>query len=395
MKSGSKNKVAVAHDYLATSGGAERVVSSLVRAFPGAPVYTSIYESKNLFPDLNSLLTDVRTSPLNKVAFFRNHYRAAMPLLAATMRRFHVDADVVICSSSGWSHGVQTSGRKVVYCHNPARWLYQTEEYTDGRRRISAAAKVMRPYLLRFDHEAAHSCTRYLANSGVVAQRIAQVYGIEAEVLPPPTTLSPSEPRQAVEGLPEGFVLCVSRLLPYKNVRSVVEAMRLLPHHKLVVAGGGPLLDELRLSAPANVRILGRVTDDELRWLYANSQGLIAAGFEDFGLTPIEAGLFGKPTACLRYGGFLDTMVEGETGLFFDEPTAPAIAATVGEMLSNRWGNESIALHASRFGEAGFRNRLQQIVHEELLFSSLPSRVPSGLGTPTQRPEYASSASPS
>ena len=154
-------------------------------------------------------------------------------------------------------------------------------------------------------------------------------------------------------------------LMPYKNVHQIIEAMTALPHLRLVVVGDGPLLQPLRAFAPSNVSVVGRVSDDEIRWLYANCSALVAASLEDFGLTPVEAGLFGKPTACLRYGGFLDTMVEGETGLFFDDPDPGAIAHTIRTVLAATWKSSVITGHAERFGVRGFQSRLRAIVAEE------------------------------
>ena len=106
----------------------------------------------------------------------------------------------------------------------------------------------------------------------------------------------------------------------------------------------------------------GRVSDAELRWLYANCRALVAASHEDFGLTPLEAAGFGKPTAALRFGGFLDTVEEGRTGVFFEEPTAEAIAAGVRELLATSWSAETAASSAARFSEARFVERLHAAV---------------------------------
>ena len=92
--------------------------------------------------------------------------------------------------------------------------------------------------------------------------------------------------------------------------------------------------------------LLGRVADEELRWLYGACLGLVAASYEDFGLTPIEAAAFGRPTAALRWGGFLDTIVEGTTGVFFDEPTPDAIAAAVDELAATSWSAGALTDHA-------------------------------------------------
>lgn len=362
--------VAIAHDYLAIMGGAERVVANMLDAFPNAPLYTSIYAPEHLYDNFAEG-RDRHTTWLSRIGFFRDHYRLSMPFLAATMRRFVVDADVVLCSSSGWSHGVRTTGRKVVYCHNPARWLYQTDEYTSGRKKVLAVgANIMKPYLQRFDRKSADSCVRYLANSRVVAERIKATYDIDAEVLPPPSSLVPGGEQTSIASIAPGFLLCVARLLPYKNVDAIISAMKLLPDHRLVVVGIGPMHEQLQAQAGPNVRLFGRATDGELRWLYATCAMLIAASHEDFGLTPVEAGMFGKPTACLRYGGYLDTMVEGETGLFFDDLTASTISNVVRRVLAIEWDAARIDRHAQRFSEVGFHSRLREIIAEELVRAS-------------------------
>ena len=119
--------IALVHDYLTQRGGAERVALSLTRAFPGAPLHTSLYEPAATFPAFAAV--DVRPLPLNRLGPLRRNHRLALPLLAPAFSRLRVDADVVICSSSGWAHGARVTGRKIVYCHTPARWLYQPGRY--------------------------------------------------------------------------------------------------------------------------------------------------------------------------------------------------------------------------------------------------------------------------
>ena len=127
---------------------------------------------------------------------------------------------------------------------------------------------------------------------------------------------------------------------------------------RLVVAGTGPQERTLRAAASANVTLAGRVTDAELRWLYANCRALVAASHEDFGLTPLEAAGFGKPTAALRFGGFLDTVEEGRTGVLFDEPTPLAIKDGLRQLLATSWVAEAAIASAARFSEERFVQRL-------------------------------------
>lgn len=354
-------RVAIVHDYLTQRGGAERVVVAMLKAFPGAPVYTSLYHADGTFDEFRSV--EIRRSFLDRFAPLRRSHRLALPLLAPAFSRLRVDADVAVCSSSGWAHGAVARGRKVVYCHTPARWLYQTDRYLGERGGAARlAVGVLGGPLRRWDRRAARTADRYLANSTVVRDRIRSIYGIEAELLPPPPALAPEGPARAVDGLDPGFLLCVSRLLPYKNVHAVVEAFTSLPSERLVVVGTGPEAERLRRVAPANVVLAGSVEDEELRWLYARSAAVVAASYEDFGLTPLEAAAFGKPSAALRWGGFVDTVAEGRTGVFFDEPEPGSIAEAVRACLRENWNVETLERHAAEFSERRFVDRLREVV---------------------------------
>jgi glycosyltransferase involved in cell wall biosynthesis len=353
-------RIALAHDYLTQRGGAERVVLSLTRAFPGAPLFTSLYDPGATFPEFAAV--DVRTLPIDRIALLRRHHRAALPLLAPSFSRLAIDADVVVCSSSGWAHGARVEGRKIVYCHTPARWLYQPDRYLRGRGRlVRGAAGALQEPLKRWDRSAALSADLYVANSTVVAERIEVLYGIEAEVVPPPPALTPDGPMEEIDDLEPGFVLCVSRLLAYKNLDAVVRAMESLPAERLVVAGSGPDEPGLRAIAGRNTTFVGRVTDAGLRWLYANCRLLVAASHEDFGLTPLEAACFGKPTVALRWGGYLDS-IEEVNGIFFDAPSPAEIAGAIRQGLGAQWNEPGIREVARRFSEDGFIRRLREIV---------------------------------
>lgn len=360
--------VAIAHDYLTQRGGAERVVLALARAFPDAPIYTTLFDPAGTFPEFAEL--DVRTSGLNRISFFRRRHRAALPVLALASSRLKIDADVVIASSSGWAHGFPTTGTKVVYCYSPARWLYQSSQYVGDRPGgfRKAVLGMLRAALKRWDKRAAAGADRYLAISTVVRERIADCYGIESDIVPAPiapevTEVDP-EPITTSWLSPEGppFLLCVSRLLPYKNVHVVMEAMRLLPDMKLVVVGRGPERARLRSMAPSNVLMLEGISDGEMRWLYEQATAVVAASFEDFGLTPLEAAAQGTPSVALRAGGFLDTVVEARTGIFFDTPEPVAIADAIKIACRHDWDEKAIRARAAEFSEARFAERIRDAI---------------------------------
>ncbi|GAA6527723.1 glycosyltransferase [Intrasporangium sp. DVR] len=355
-------RVAIAHDYLTQRGGAERVVLSILRAFPDAVIHTTLYDPDGTFPEFRE--ARIVASPLNRAARLRHDHRLALPLLPWAVSRLPVDADLVIASSSGWAHAVPATGRKLVYCHAPARWLYQAEAYLGHPPRTSVRGRALlalTPGLRRWDRRAAATADRYLVNSTVVRDRVKQAYGIDAEVLPPPFGIDPSGPSREVAELadwaPEGFHLLVSRLLPYKHVAEAVRAFDGLDE-RLAVVGHGPLDAQLRATAPPNVRIVSGLEDAHLRWVYAHSTALIAPSLEDFGLTPLEAGAFGRPTLALRAGGYLDTIAPGVSGAFFEAPTPDDIRVAVLANRGHEWDQAAIRSHVDTFSEQHFHRRL-------------------------------------
>jgi len=263
-------------------------------AFPGATLHTSLYDPAGTFPEFSTV--PVVPFSLNRVPALRRHHRLALPILAPAFSRHRVEADVVLCSSSGWAHGVTTDAPKIVYCYTPARWLYDGARYLgDLRSSARPVLRALRPWLVRWDRRAASTACRYLTLSRVVQDRLWSTYRVESEVIPPPHTIRPEAGRTPVAGIEPGFVLCVSRLLPYKNVGPLIEAFRELPHLRLVVVGDGPEGQRLKAVAAPNVRLVGVTSDAELRWLYNSSIGVVAAAHEDYGLTPLEGAAFGKP----------------------------------------------------------------------------------------------------
>jgi glycosyltransferase involved in cell wall biosynthesis len=367
--------VAIAHDYLTQLGGAEKTVLAMSRAFPDAPIYSMLYDPDGTFPEFMDL--DVRVSKLNRIKLLRKHHRAALPLFPSVAGAMHIDADVVLCSSSGWAHGFRTTGRKLIYCHSPARWLYHADSYLgdNGNKIAKFGLRATSSYLTNWDRRAALSSDRYLANSSVIRERILNAYGIEAEVVFPPVTMAHAESVQAIPDVvdwlgadatkidsPDGaFYLVVSRLLPYKNVDAIIRAFA-NTDRRLVVVGRGPQADRLRAMKTPNVTMVSDISDGELAWLYKNCRAIVAASYEDYGLTPLEAGVWGRPAIALRYGGFLDTIHEGISGMYFDEPTSGDIGEAVDRFEMTKFDSDKVRDHVKQFSEAAFSEKLHDAV---------------------------------
>lgn len=364
----SRPTVAIAHDYLTQRGGAERVVLTLMKAFPDATVHTTLYDPDSTYPEFRD--ARIVTSPLNRLRVLRRDHRRALPLLASASSRMRVDADVTIVSSSGWAHGFDITGRSVIYCHTPARWLHDSDRYLGGpthRSLLGLGLLAVQTPLIRWDRRAALAADRYLANSRVVRERIHATYGIEAELIAPPHSMDATAEQEPIPELSDwgvGYALVVSRLLPYKNVDVVIESAH-RSGRKLVIIGHGPEDERLRESLPANVRMFSGLTDAQMRWAYAHASVLVAASHEDFGLTPLEAAAFGIPTVALRGGGYLDTIVEGQTGLFFDHPDPDEITAVLDRAELHPWHSDVLRARAEEFSEARFIERIRAIVAAE------------------------------
>lgn len=357
-----KPSVALAHDYLTQRGGAERVVLALHTAFPEAVLHTALYLAGETYEGFDEL--DLACGFLNRSSLVRRRHRLGLPFMAACFSRMRVEADVVVCSSSGWAHGVKTEGHKVVYCHSPAKWLYRPESYLEHfGPSARAALRLGRGRLVAWDQAAMASADRIVVNSSITQAEVAQVYGRSSEVVAPASTLDSEGRQEALAGVEPGFVLCVSRLLGYKQLSLLLEVARELRDERFVVVGEGPLAASLSAASPPNITWAGAVDDERLRWAYANCRVLVSTSAEDFGLTPLEAAAYGRPSVVPRARGYLDHVIEERTGLFYDG-TGSDLAVALRKSALHTWWPSEIRAHAEAFGADRFVERLRSIVEE-------------------------------
>jgi glycosyltransferase involved in cell wall biosynthesis len=199
----------------------------------------------------------------------------------------------------------------------------------------------------------------YVANSTVVADRIKRFYGRESIIVPPPVAVQRFTPSNKVED----FYLIVSRLNPYKRVDLVVKAFNDLGR-QLQIIGDGPDRAVLERMAKPNIKFLGRLPDPEVAEYYARCCALIFPGDEDFGIVPLEANAAGRPVIAFKAGGALDTVVNGQTGIFFEELTPESLSEAVLRAESTTWDSAAIRRHAEEYAEPRFRERFMRVVEE-------------------------------
>jgi glycosyltransferase involved in cell wall biosynthesis len=357
-------KVALAASWLNQYGGAERVLEVAHELFPEAPVFTSTY-CPGAMPAAYRTW-DIRVSFLDRLPWSKQRW--LLPLYPYAFESLDLRGyDRVLSISSAFAHGVQLppGAQHVCYCLTPARFLWNYADYVE-RERIGRVPRALLPIFIArlraWDYRAAARVDRLIAISQTVRQRIARYYQREAIVIHPPVEVE----HFAISKSHDDFFLILSRLVPYKRIDLAVQAFNDLGL-PLVIAGDGRDRARLQAMAKPNVHFLGRVSDETRRDLLVQCRAFIFPGEEDFGITPLEANACGRPVIAFAAGGALETTVEGVTGEFFSEPTAPSLANAVSAFDDKKFDPGAIRKHAEKFGTEMFKEKL----HRQLVNPSI------------------------
>jgi glycosyltransferase involved in cell wall biosynthesis len=354
--------LALVHDWLNQSGGAEDVLETLVDMFPRAPVYTSIYWQEGMPAAYRTW--DIRTSWMDALPGIYRHHQPYLPLYPLAFARTDLSGyDVILSNKSGFCHGVRTGGAvHICYCLAPTRYVWDLDAYA-GREAIPSLVKaVLRPLvalLRRWDYQAAQEVDHFVAISHEIQDRIRRYYGRESVVIHPPVDTTRFHPIATQDD----YYLIVSRLVPYKRIDLAVRAFNQLGV-PLVIAGDGRDREALEALAGPTITFLGRVPDEDLPDLFARCRAYILPGMEDFCITPVQAQASGRPIVAYGAGGALDTVVEGETGTLFREPTPEALAAAVRAFDARAMSPRACVRNASRFDTSVFKQRLMRFIEE-------------------------------
>jgi glycosyltransferase involved in cell wall biosynthesis len=381
------NGLVIGHDYLIQMGGAERVVASMAKKWPGSPIYTSAVKRETLLPEFRS--ADIRASWMQRLPGIDRHFKKFFPLYPVAFRSFGViDAPAAWVSASTFAKCMRftPATATILYCHNPTRFLWQAEEYVDsevGNRPLGGLVQMASPLLRSTDREAARKFDVIVANSENVRRRIAKCYQRDAEVLYPPVAVD----RFRMSRRDEGFYLVVSRLVAYKSIDRAVKTCSALGK-RLVIVGKGPDRDRLQRMAGPTVEFRGHVSDHEMRDIMQRCRALIFPGEEDFGIAPVEAQACGKPVLAFKGGGALETVLEGETGCFFDE-AGTSLADAIRAQEATPWNPERIRANAERFGESVFHERMGKIISRTVeVKQEARARASMRAGSPMPQPIF-------
>ncbi len=355
-------RIALVHDYLNQYGGAEKVLEALTEAFPNAPIYTLIFD-----PDLvNNILPgkEIRASFLQKFPFAISHHRLFPPLMPFAVERFDFsEFDIVISDSAAFAKGIITKPETfhLCYCHTPPRYVWDdAQKYIrdfSTARWIKRVTPIFMNYLRLWDRESAYRVDKFICNSKFVAKRIRKYYQTEATVIHPPVDTKKFYPGESLED----YFLVVGRLLAYKRVDLAIDAFNELGV-PLKIIGTGPEMKKLKKRANWNIEFLGNVDVDTLRRYYQHCRALIFPQEEDFGIVALEAMACGRPVIAYRGGGAVESIKEGESGIFFEKQEINSLIRAVKNFRTEDFDSRKIRIYAENFDKEKFITKIKDFV---------------------------------
>lgn len=356
-------KIAFVYDRVNKWGGAERVLEALHQIWPEAPLYTAVY-----YPKMTPWAKKFKVIPsfLNKFPFAQRRHEAYPYLMPLAFESFSFDEyDIVISIASEAAKGIITKPETLhlCYCLTPTRYLWSGYQDYFQNKTFRFLTKPIVAYLRCWDKIAAQRPDVYLATCENVRKRIKRYYGLKAEVVYPPVDIE--KWRIPKKEKVEDYFLVVSRLdFGYKRVDLVIEAFNQLGL-PLKIIGAGRQMGRLRKMARKNIEFLGQLTDRELLSYYQRCLAVIFPQEEDFGLVPLEAQACGRPVIAYRGGGALETVIEGQTGLFFVPQTPEALIKAVKRFKASQFKPQDCRQNAEKFSQDKFKRKIEEFVKEQ------------------------------
>ncbi|PIZ46743.1 glycosyltransferase family 4 protein [Candidatus Woesebacteria bacterium CG_4_10_14_0_2_um_filter_39_14] len=365
-------KVALVHDYLKEYGGAERVLAALSEIWPKAPIYTAFCD-RNSTSGKAFAQKKIIESWLAPLIKYKNLYSPLRFLAPAIWRSFDfTDCDIVVASSSWYiSRGFKVGPKTKVfcYCHTPPRYLYGYSTSIEWQRYwpVRVYALLVNHFLRLYDFRSAQTVAQFIVNSRNTQGRVKKFYRCDSTIIYPPVEVD--KIKKATASLkPENFYLVVSRVVGAKGIELAIEAAKKLKIPLKIIGetaglywfaqGVGRLQNKY-------VEFVGRVSDKELYRYYGRCKAFLAlATDEDFGITPVEAMAAGRPVIAFRGGGYLESVIEGKTGEFFDEPTVESLVEVLKNFKPGKYKTEDCRKQAEKFSKERFKKEIKKFIEK-------------------------------
>jgi glycosyltransferase involved in cell wall biosynthesis len=365
-------KIALVHDYLSEYGGAERVLSVLSEMYPEAPIYTAFaMEGSSAWKAFRD--KKIIESSIAKILKFKKLYSPLRFLAPLVWENFDFSGFDIVISSASWyiTKGIITKAptKHVCYCHTPPRYLYGYPTAIEWQRYlpIRIYAAVVNSFLRKYDFIASSRVDKFLVNSKNVAGRVRKFYKRDSEIVYPPVEVAEII-KKTKHTKKEDYYLIVSRVVGAKGIDMAMEAANKLRFSlKIVGETAGLAWEEKKLTQlkGGTIEFLGRRPDEELWELYAKAKGFLAlAKDEDFGMTVVEAMAAGTAVIAFYGGGYKETVIDGETGVFFKDYNVEAIEKAVKEFEKKKYKKDDLIRQADKFSKEKFVERIRTIVGE-------------------------------
>jgi len=374
-------KVAIVHDYIKEYGGAERVLEALCEIFPQAPIYTA-FCAKNSEGFKHFKNKQISTSWVQYIPFFKSKLYSPLRFLTPLIwGSFNLSKYDLVISSSSW-YIAKGFGRRqnlnskfkilnsklpieICYCHTPPRWLYGYTTSVNFQKYwpVKVYALIIGHFLRLYDFKQAQKVDYFIANSKEVQARIKKFYRRDATVIYPPVSLP------TVQNSKKGaYYFIVSRIVGAKGLDLAVDAA-LKAGFKLKIAGSPAGYyfehDKLVKRAAGKIEFLGQVTDEELAKLYKGAKGFLALSQdEDFGITPVESMLCGTPVIAFNGGGYKETVIDGKTGVLFNDYSVDGLIAAVKKFENSKFNSKDCIAQAQKFSKKRFKKEIKEFVGE-------------------------------
>jgi len=359
-------KTAIIHEWFVNYAGSERVVESFTNIWPEADVFALVDFLSDEQRKIILKGKKAKTSFIQKLPFAKKRHRNYLPLFPSAIERLDISGyDVIVSSSHAVAKGFKKKGDQlhITYCHSPMRYIWdQADQYLKGTKGLTA--KLFMDYLRKWDLISASNVEFFIANSHHIAEKIKRIYKREAEVIYPPVDTNKFE----VGNQKEDYYLTASRMVPYKKLDLVVEAFNQMPDKKLVVVGSGPEKDNIKSAAASNIEIIGHQERDSLKSFMQKAKAFVFAAEEDFGIIVVEAMACGTPVIAFNKGGTNESVINGTTGILFDEQSSEAIKNAVIQFENRKNSYDSLAIrkHSEKFSRMIFEENIKSFVNEKI-----------------------------
>jgi len=364
-------KKALVHDWFSVYAGAEKCVESFTNIWDDFEVYSLIDFLDDKDRDIILKGKKAHTSFIQKLPKAKTKYRNYLPLFPFAIEQFDLSKyDVILSSSHAVAKGVLTHSNQlhISYVHTPIRYAWDLyHQYLKESGLDKGFKGILAKYFLHkiriWDISTVNRVDYYIANSHYIAKRIKKVYGKEATVIYPPVDVDKFELCEKKED----YYFTVSRMVPYKKIDLIVETFSKMPDKKLIVGGTGPDMDKIKKLAGNNIEFLGFVDDNELIGYMKKAKAFVFAAEEDFGIVPVEAQACGTPVICLGKGGTKETVIDGITGVHFQEQNIIDLTNAI-EKLENIYNTldfNKIREHSMKFSKIRFEEEIESFVNDK------------------------------